>query len=158
MARTLDMEDEVIFLKVFKRLYPEYEQSLIDYMYGFKDYAYNMFVMRKETFDAYCEFLFSILFECERLMKPLPYTCSSRRWGYIAEYLLPIYCLHHHLRIRTEPVVSFIDEKGDSSRNIKQMLKIQLLKKIYDKHKPTCIEDMCMQSVLVGLRNDGINL
>ncbi len=158
MARTLDMEDEVIFLKVFKRLFPEYEQSLIDYMYGFKDYAYNMFVMKKECFDAYCEFLFSILFECERLMKPLPYTCSSRRLGYIAEYLLPIFCLHHHLRVRTEPVVPFIGEKGDSSKNIKQMVKIQLLKQIYDKHKPKCIEDMCMQAVLVGLKNDGINL
>lgn len=91
-------------------------------------------------------------------MKPLAYTCSSRRLGYIAEYLLPIYCLHHHLRIRTEPVVSFIGEKGDSSKDIKQMVKILLLKKIYDKHKPKCIEDMCMQSVLVGLKNDGITV
>lgn len=158
MARTLDMEDEVIFLKVFKKLYPEYEQTLIDYMYGFKDYPYNMFVMKKDTFDSYCAFLFSILFECERLMKPLSYTCSNRRMGYIAEYLLPIYCLQHHLRIRTEPVVSYIGEKGDSSKYLKQKLKIQLLKKIYDKHKPKCIEDMCMQSVLVGLKNDGITV
>ena len=158
MARTLDMEDEVIFLKVFKKLYPEYEQSLIDYMYGFKDYPYNMFVMKKDTFEGYCNFLFSILFECERLMKPLAYTCSSRRMGYIAEYLLPVYCLHHRLRIRKEPVVSMVGEKGDSSKEIKQMVKIMLLKKIYDKHKPKCIEDMCMDSVLVGLKNDGITV
>ena len=156
MARTLDMEDEVIFLKVFKRLFPEYEQTLINYMYGFKDYSYNMFVMKKETFNDYCSFLFSILFECDKLMKPLPYTCSSRRLGYIAEYLLPIYCFHHKLRIRTEPVVSFIGESGDSSNNYKQILKIEVLKKIYAKHKPKSIEDMCMQSVLIGLKNDGI--
>ena len=36
------------------------------------------------------------------------------------------------------------------------MLKIEVLKKIYDKHKPKSIEDMCMQSVLIGLKNDGI--
>lgn len=158
MARSLDMEDEVIFLKVFKKLYPEYEQTLIDYLYGFKDYAYNMFVMRKDLFDEYCQFLFSILFECEHLMKPLVYTCSARRLGYIAEFLLPIFCLHHHLRIRTEPVVSYIGEKGARSKHIKQRMKIKLLKKIYDKHKPICIEDMCMPSVLVGLKNDGISL
>ena len=34
--------------------------------------------------------------------------------------------------------------------------KIEVLKKIYDKHKPKSIEDMCMQSVLIGLKNDGI--
>ena len=156
MARTLDMEDEVIFLKVFKRLFPEYEQTLINYMYGFKDYSYDMFVMKTATFNDSCSFLFSILFECDKLMKPLPYTCSSRRLGYIAEYLLPIYCFHHKLRIRTEPVVSFIGESGDSSNNFKQMLKIEVLKKIYDKHKPKSIEDMCLQSVLIGLKNDGI--
>lgn len=158
MARTLDMEDEVIFLKVFKKKYPEYEQSLIDYMYGFRDYPYNMFIMRWNLFDEYCKFLFSILFECERLMKPLSYTCSSRRLGYIAEYLLPIFCLHNKLRIHTEPVVSFIGEKGEAPRNIKQEIKIQILKKIYDKHKPKSIDDMCMQSVIIGLKNDGIIL
>lgn len=156
MARTLTMEDEIIFLKVFKRLYPEYEQELIDYLYGFKDYPYNMFVMKWNTFDEYCNFLFSILFECECLMNPMPYTCSNRRLGYISEYILPIFCLHHHLRIRTEPVVSFLGEKGDASKNKKQKIKIRLLQKIYDKHKPKCIEDMCMQSVLIGLKNDGI--
>ena len=158
MARTLDMEDEVIFLKVFKKKYPEYEQSLIDYMYGLRDYPYNMFIMRWNQFDEYCKFLFSILFECERLMKPLSYTCSSRRLGYIAEYLLPIFCLHNKLRIHTEPVVSFIGEKGEAPRNIKQEIKIQILKKIYDKHKPKSIDNMCMQSVIIGLKNDGIIL
>ena len=158
MARTLDMEDEVIFLKVFKKKYPEYEQSLIDYMYGFRDYPYNMFLMRWNLFDEYCNFLFSILFECERLMKPLSYTCSSRRLGYIAEYLLPIFCLHNKLRIHTEPVVSFIGEKGEAQGNIKQEIKIQILKKIYDKHKPKSIDNMCMQSVIIGLKNDGIIL
>ena len=158
MARTLVMEDEVIFLKVFKKLFPEYEQTLIDYLYGFKDYPYNMFVMKRKTFDEYCTFLFAILSECEKLMKPLSYTNSNRRLGYIAEYLLPIFCLHHHLRIRTEPVVSFLGDKGDGSRNVKQEIKIELLKKIYDKHKPACIEDMCMQSVLVGLKNDGLKV
>lgn len=158
MARTLTMEDEVIFLKVFKRLYPEYEQTLIDYLYGFKDYPYNMFVMKWSLFDEYCQFLFSILFECERLMKPVAYTCSNRRLGYIAEYLLPVFCLYHQLRIRTECVVPFLGEKGNVSGNMKQKIKIKLLHQIYDKHKPKCIEDMCMQSVLIGLKNDGIIL
>lgn len=38
------------------------------------------------------------------------------------------------------------------------MLKIEVLKKIYDKHKPKSIEDMCMQSVLIGLKTMELNL
>ena len=125
MARTLVMEDEVIFLMVFKKLYPEYEQTLIDYLYGFKDYPYNMFVMKKKTFDEYCTFLFAILSECEKLMKPMSYTSSNRRLGYIAEYLLPVFCMHHHLRIRTEPVVSFLGDKGDRSKNVSKKSRLK---------------------------------
>lgn len=158
MARTLDMEDEAIFLLTLKRLFPDYEQATIDYLFGFKDMPYNMFVMRRETFERYCEFTFGILQECERLMRPLPYTCSMRRLGYIAEYLLPIFCLHNKLRIRTEAVVPFIGEHTHGRYNWKQHLKIQLLKRIYDKHKPKTIEGMIDQAVLVGLKADGISI
>lgn len=158
LARHLAMEDECIFLKVIKKLYPEYEQTLIDYLYGFKDYPYNMFVMRKELFDKYCAFLFSILKLCELNMKKLPYTCSSRRLGYIAEYLLPIFCIHNRLRIKEEPIVGFIGNIVKTDLEWKQKIKVCLLKKIYDKHKPATIEDILMNAVLVGLKNDSVNL
>lgn len=158
MARTLVMEDEVIFLKVFKKLYPAYEQTLIDYLYGFKDYPYNIFVMKRKTFDEYCTFLFATLSECEKLMKPLPYTCSMRRLGGIAEYLLPIFCLHNKLRIHTESVVPFIGDVAKVTSSFKQKIKVSILRFFYDKHKPSRIENMFLKSVLIGLNNDGLNI
>lgn len=158
MARTLTMEDEAIFLLTLKRLYPDYEQTTIDYLFGFKDIAYNMFVMHRSTFERYCEFTFGILEECDRLMRPLPYTCSMRRLGYIAEYLLPIFCIHNKLRIRTEAIVPFIGEHVTGHYDWKQHLKIQLLKRIYDKQKPKTLESLVAPAVLVGLKADGINI
>ena len=157
LARVLSLEDEVILLSVIKKLYPDYEQDVINYLYDFKDYPFNMFVMRCEMFSAYCKFLFSILFECERKMRVIPYTCSSRRFGYIAEFLLPIYCIHNKLRIITEFVVPFIGERATRSLDWNQRLKIKILHQIYDKHKPTSFEQMYAKAVVLGLKNDGIN-
>lgn len=158
LARTLCMEDEAIFLLALKRLHPDYEQSAIDYLYGFRDHPFNMMVMRREVFERYCEFTFGILGECSRLMRPLPYTCSSRRLGYIAEYLLPIFCLHNRLRLRLEAVVPWVGERAAVGTDWKQRLKIALLRRLYDKHKPRSIEQMVDRAVLVGLKADGIDV
>lgn len=158
LAREVLQEDEVILLSVIKNLYPEYEQDVINYLYDFKDYPFNMFVMRKKRFSEYCEFLFSILAECERKMHSLPYTCASRRFGYIAEFLLPIFCIHNGLHIRTEFVVPFVGERATRPFDWNQRLKIKILHKIYDKHKPTSFEQMYDKAVIVGLKNDGISL
>ena len=158
LARVLSLEDEVILLSVIKKLYPDYEQDVINYLYDFKDYPFNMFVMRRDMFNAYCKFLFSILFECERRMRVISYTCSSRRFGYIAEFLLPIYCIHNRLRIKTEFVVPFIGECATRSFDWNQRLKIMILHHIYDKHRPVSFEQMYAKAVVLGLKNDGIDL
>lgn len=158
LARVLSLEDEVILLSIIKKIYPDYEHDIIDYLYDFVDYPFNMFVMRRDMFNDYCNFLFSVLFECEKKMLNLPYTCSSRRLGYIAEFLLPIFCFHNNLRVRTEYVVPFVGERVNRSCDWKQRLKIRFLHEIYDKHKPTSFEKMYDPAVIVGLRNDGIEL
>lgn len=159
LARILEMEDEVILLKVIKKYFPEYEQTVINYLFDYRDYSCNMFVMPRQTFNEYCEFLFSILFECDKLMRPMPYTCSQRRMGYIGEFLLPIFCLYHKLHIHTEAMVPMVGDKTNGHGfDIKQHAKVLILKAIYNKHRPHCIEDMCMQSVLLGLNADGIHL
>lgn len=158
MARTLVQEDEAIFLSVLINYYPEYERTLINYLYGYKDYPFNMFVMKKVHFDKYCDFLFKILEKCETIMKPLPYTCATRRLGGIAEYLLPIYCLHNKLRIREENVVSFIGEEVKTTICFLQKIKIKILSEIYAKTIPKTTKDMVLESVRIGLLNDGINI
>lgn len=156
LRTVLTMEDEAILFSVIKKIHPECEKSLIDYIYGFRDIPCNMFVMRREIFDKYCVFLFSILFECDKYMRPLPYTNSMRRMGFIGEFLTPIFCLHNNLKIKFEPIVGMIGNKAYLSNDLKQRIKIRLLKKIYFKHKPHTIDDMIDHAIVTGMKNDGI--
>lgn len=156
LRTVLTMEDETILMLVLKKLYPEYETTFIDYVYGFQDIPCNMFVMRRNIFEKYCDFLFSILFECEKYMRPLPYTNSMRRMGFIGEFLTPIFCLNNNLKIKFEPIVSMVGEKAVYGSDFKQKMKIKLLRKMYEKHKPHSISDMIDHAIVTGMKNDGI--
>ena len=101
-------EDVAILYQVIKCLYPEYKKSVLAYMHGNKDIAFNMFVCSKELFNQFAEWQFSILFECEKYIRFSGYSRARRILGHFSEYLLPIYCLHHHLRVKYEPLVDFI--------------------------------------------------
>lgn len=154
LARILTMEDEIILLKTINKLYPEYERDVIHYLYDFVDIPYNMFLMSKSTFSGYASFLFNILEECEKLMKPLPYSNSARRLGYIGEFLLPIYCLHNRLNIKYENIVPWVGTKSSYKTSVKANIKIKLLKLLNNKNIPTNFEQMFNQSVLNGLKGD----
>ena len=81
-------EDWAILHNVIKKIHPEYEQTFIDVMTGTKSYEYNMLICSKSIFDDYCKWLFSILFETERLIRISPYSRGARVFGYLSEYLM----------------------------------------------------------------------
>ena len=58
---TLDLAGEIIKEK-YPKYYKEYE-NLKKRTWG---HMFNMFIMKKEEFDKYCEWMFSILFELEK--------------------------------------------------------------------------------------------
>lgn len=67
-----------------KDLYPAYLAAFDQSMGRTAGHRFNMFIMRREQFDAYCAWLFSVLFETEkRLGTPAP-----RMMGYLSERLL----------------------------------------------------------------------
>lgn len=154
LSRSLAQEDVVIFFKCLRKLFPEYEQSALKYLFDFNDIAFNMCIMKKDVFNNYCTFLFSILGECEKYMKPLPYTCLSRRLGYISEYLLPIYCLHNNLRIRYENVVSYMGETISNHFDIKMFVKVAIFRILYK--APKSFDELIDHSIEIGLKQDGI--
>ncbi|MBF0373696.1 MAG: DUF4422 domain-containing protein [Alphaproteobacteria bacterium] len=68
--------------------------------------AFNMFIMRWPLFDAYCDWLFGILFEVERLAGPL---WEPRAAGFLAERLLNVWIekqINERARIADFPVVN----------------------------------------------------
>ena len=52
--------------KIIAELYPEYSEAFTKVMDRTKLHILNMFVMKKQLFDEYCSWLFSILFELEK--------------------------------------------------------------------------------------------
>ena len=93
-------EDLGIMLYAVKTKYPEYYKTLSEYAYGLIDYPLNMFVCRKELFDKYAEWIFNILFECEKLIKLQPYSRGRRVFGYLSEFLMPVFFLHNGCNIK----------------------------------------------------------
>ncbi len=92
-------EDLAIMLYSVKKLYPEYYDTISKYADGCVDYPLNMFVCRKSLFDNYAKWIFDILFECEKYIKPSPYSRARRVYGYLAEFLMPAYFMYHKYKI-----------------------------------------------------------
>lgn len=154
IIRDLTLEDVAIFLMTIKRMYPDYEQTVLDYLYGNVDIPYNMCICKKDVFDKYCEWEFSILFECEKRIKISEYTRLKRVFGYFGEVLLPIYCYHNKLKIKYDNIVNFIGESGKTNFS-----KSKYLFHIFNRHRPSCInESIFAPAVIVGLKNDGIDI
>ncbi len=61
-------------------------------------HRFNMFVMKKELFDQYCEWLFDVLFELENRLDISSYNKNdSRVFGFVSERLLDVWLETNHL-------------------------------------------------------------
>ena len=161
IVRFIGRDDATILLMVLKKKYPEYEKTMIDYLYGNVLYPKNMFICRKDAFDEYATWLFDILFECEKYIKPSGYTRGRRCLAYLGEYLMPVYMMHNHKKM------CFFYEEGTKGYGIKAFLwysKEAILKKalyycrLLIERKPSKLEDYYPPEVLVGFENDHINI
>lgn len=122
-------EDIEILESIINRKYPEYMESY-DYIMNKcnKLSLYNMFIMKKDEFDKYCEWLFDILFELESNVQISNCSYQARIFGFISERLLNVYVYHNKLRIKYKPVI-FIDNNDISRKNSILKEKISYLKK-----------------------------
>lgn len=118
---TVLRQDMHILFHVIKKMYPDYMSTVEKYLLGNRRTGYNMFVMSKRQFDNYANWLFSILQEVERRVKLSPYITYRRVFGYMGEWLLPIYCIHNHLRIRQERICMVTDISRTTSHGMKYL-------------------------------------
>ena len=55
-------------------------------------HRFNMFIMKRDKFDAYCAWLFDILFELEKRLDISQYSVyDARVFGFVAERLLDVW-------------------------------------------------------------------
>jgi hypothetical protein len=80
-------------LSALKTLYPEKHDNYLKILGGRYNYAYNMLIARATVYDAYCEWLFSILNFIETKSDKITEIASTRALSYISEILTSIYFL-----------------------------------------------------------------
>ena len=97
---------------IIKEIYPEYSIAFNKVMNRTWAHMFNMFVMRKDYFNEYCEWLFTILFELEKRIDISSYTVMEARvFGFISELLLDVWLETKQIRYK-EVNVSFMEKQN----------------------------------------------
>ena len=69
-------------------------------------HMFNMFILRRDHLDAYCTWLFDILFELERRVDASQYdSFHARFFGRVSELLLDVWLEQNPLDCATAPIV-----------------------------------------------------
>ena len=125
-------------------------------------HPFNMLLCRKSLFDEYAEWMFTTLGECEKMVKPSPYTNGRRALAYMAELLTGVYFVHRGLRIKTAPyykiengqktLIQMTPEERLLLADYETMLHGGLARKVKEDRG----EKFENPAILLGLKNDGI--
>ncbi|MGN0620890.1 MAG: DUF4422 domain-containing protein [Porcipelethomonas sp.] len=100
-AIDLDTTREIISEK-----YPEYLKAYDNSMKLTSGHRFNMFIMKKDKFNAYCEWLFDILFELEERLDISSYNKNdSRVFGFVSERLLDVWINTNNISYKDQPYI-----------------------------------------------------
>lgn len=161
-AKFMGAENMTILSMVMKKRFPEYFVTLEKICDGIKFHPFNMLLCRKGLFDDYCQWMFAILEECERFIKPAPYTNARRALAYMAELLTGVYFIHRQLKIKSVPYYKIengqevlVTHTEEGKRNMalyESLLQNELSEKVTADRK----EKFENPAIFLGLMNDGI--
>ena len=161
-AKFIGAENMTILAEVMKRQCPEYFETLEKVCDGVKFHPFNMLLCKKELFDEYCEWMFSILESCEKVIKPASYTNARRALAYMAEMLTGVYFIHRGMRIKSVPYYKIEDgqqilvKRSENERKALEKYEDTLLHELAWKVKEDRKEKFENPAILLGLKNDGI--
>ena len=116
--------------KILNQFYPEYSEAFTKVMGRKKLHIYNMFVMRKELFDTYCNWLFTILFELEKRIGVASYNqYEARVFGFLSERLFNVWLEKQNLKTKEENVV-FLEKQNWIKKGSKFLKRKFITKKL----------------------------
>lgn len=99
-------KDLELLRMTLEKLYPEYLSYFDMVLNRTWAHMFNMFIMKRELFDKYCEWLFSILFEVEKNIDITGYTAmESRVYGFLSELLLDVWIEKNKVKYKELPVM-----------------------------------------------------
>ncbi len=83
-----------IFEEVIKQYYPEYAQTFEEFKNGTTMFCCNSFIMPKDLFFEYSEFLFGVLEKVDKRVDSSGFNKAELRFlGFLGEYLLSIFLM-----------------------------------------------------------------
>jgi len=87
----INNDDWNAMLQAIKEVAPEYYDAYDEVFSDNYFYNYNMLIAKKEIFDDYCQFIFSVLERAEELTVPRGEDRADRFAGYMGENLTTLY-------------------------------------------------------------------
>ncbi len=91
-------KDLAVAQAVLSEQFPEYLPAWHATMQRTRGHRFNMFLMRRNLFYAYSEWLFQILFAVEKRLDITEYPPKDQRvFGYLAERLLDVWVEHNQI-------------------------------------------------------------
>lgn len=92
--------------QIIETKYPDYIETYDSYFNENKASLFNMLFCKREIFDAYCEWLFSILFVLEKQVDLAKLnTYQQRLYGFLSERLLNVWVIKNKLVVKHLPVI-----------------------------------------------------
>ena len=92
--------------QIIETKYPDYIETYDRYLNENKASLFNMLFCKREIFDAYCEWLFSILFVLEKQVDLAKLnTYQQRLYGFLSERLLNVWVIKNKLVVKHLPVI-----------------------------------------------------
>lgn len=98
--------------RIIEELFPEYSVAFATVMKRTWAHMFNMFVMRRDLFDAYCTWMFTVLFELEKRLDISQFDAyNARVFGFVSERLLDVW-LEKNGILYKEQNVSFMERQN----------------------------------------------
>lgn len=116
-------------------IYPEYLEDYDIVMKQRKGHMFNMFIMKKQYINEYCQWLFDILFELEkRIGKQEMSTFQGRFYGRVSEIIFNCWLrnIARNKNIKIKSIPYFYLEKINWNKKIKSFLAAKFVHKKYE--------------------------
>ena len=105
-AHTMHVEPLDVAGEIIREKYPAYAPAFEALKHRTAAHMFNMMVLRRDHLDAYCTWLFDILFELERRVDATAYDAfHGRFFGRVSELLLDVWLSEQHLDVVEVPVI-----------------------------------------------------
>ncbi len=159
LALMTSQEDAYLFVDSILSIHPDCKQAMLKYLYNSTDsFPFSMFIMKRELFEEYCEFIFPALFDLEKRIKTHGYSRQQRTLGYFGEFSLGLFIFYKNLKVKNGELIGTGAFIGGYKRKVLKYFRNLLLYRIPEMFVPVPNDINLPDVIKTGLNNDGIRL